>query len=196
MAGKGAAGALLLAGVMMSTGAMAASGDPVTGGSGTVAINVPIVTSTCSVSAPTSVSFDPIGRNQIIPGERGMILGLANNLITKTTFNMTFTNCQGILMRVDIRYPDHEHPGYYIAPQGMFYSGDPDHALRYDIELPSIPGVIVGGSIMDLFGFTYLTPDSDNFIFSPTIKLLSNGISVDNLGTQLIGAFEYILTYK
>ncbi|EEC0525047.1 hypothetical protein OS326_004453, partial [Salmonella enterica] len=48
-AGQGAAGALLLAGLMMSAGAMAASGDPVQGGSGSVTINVPIVTSTCSV---------------------------------------------------------------------------------------------------------------------------------------------------
>ncbi|EKH9011560.1 hypothetical protein PAA47_002642 [Salmonella enterica] len=34
MAGQGAAGALLLAGLMMSAGAMAVSGDPVTGGVG------------------------------------------------------------------------------------------------------------------------------------------------------------------
>ncbi|EFQ6392047.1 hypothetical protein HZ423_004767, partial [Salmonella enterica] len=53
MAGQGAAGALLLAGLMMSAGAMAASGDPVQGGSGSVTINVPIVTSTCSVTMPT-----------------------------------------------------------------------------------------------------------------------------------------------
>ncbi|ELS1445642.1 hypothetical protein R4911_003798, partial [Salmonella enterica] len=53
MAGQGVAGALLLAGLMVSAGVMAASGDPVTGGSGTVTINVPIVTSTCSVSVPT-----------------------------------------------------------------------------------------------------------------------------------------------
>ncbi|EAM1290819.1 hypothetical protein D5693_21235 [Salmonella enterica] len=49
MAGQGAAGALLLAGLMMSAGAMAASGDPVQGGSGSVTINVPIVTSTIAL---------------------------------------------------------------------------------------------------------------------------------------------------
>ncbi|EJF5652598.1 hypothetical protein QDX92_004581 [Salmonella enterica] len=65
MAGQGVAGALLLAGLMVSAGAMAASGDPVTGGSGTVTINVPIVTSTCSVSVPTEVNFDPIDKNTI-----------------------------------------------------------------------------------------------------------------------------------
>ncbi|ECD1969414.1 hypothetical protein EWJ11_22055 [Salmonella enterica subsp. enterica serovar Abaetetuba] len=67
MAGQGVAGALLLAG-MMSAGAMAASGDPVQGGSGTVTINVPIVTSTCSVSVPTEVNFDPINKNSLAPG--------------------------------------------------------------------------------------------------------------------------------
>ncbi|EEU6049486.1 hypothetical protein HES90_001191 [Salmonella enterica] len=36
MAGQGVAGALLLAGMMVSAGVMAASGDPVTGGSGTL----------------------------------------------------------------------------------------------------------------------------------------------------------------
>ncbi|EAT8443396.1 hypothetical protein E8Q25_23025 [Salmonella enterica] len=78
MAGQGAAGALLLAGLMMSAGAMAASGDPVQGGSGSVTINVPIVTSTCSVAVPTEVNFDPIDKKSIIgdAGLRGISLAM------------------------------------------------------------------------------------------------------------------------
>ncbi|EMS7957692.1 hypothetical protein WKT37_004117, partial [Salmonella enterica] len=69
MAGQGVAGTLLLAGLMMSAGAMAASGDPVQGGSGSVTLNVPIVTSTCSVSVPTEVNFDQSGRNTMVGGD-------------------------------------------------------------------------------------------------------------------------------
>ncbi|EKR1732460.1 TPA_asm: hypothetical protein G4L33_004947, partial [Salmonella enterica subsp. enterica serovar Madelia] len=70
MAGQGVAGALLLTGLMVSAGAMAASGDPVQGGSGTVTINVPIVTSTCSVSVPTEVNFDPTDKSSLAGGPR------------------------------------------------------------------------------------------------------------------------------
>ncbi|ECF9218006.1 hypothetical protein OL032_004499 [Salmonella enterica] len=81
MAGQGAAGALLLAGLMMSAGAMAVSGDPVQGGSGSVTINVPIVTSTCSVTVPTEVNFDPIGIDKIVGTSMGKDLPLIMTII-------------------------------------------------------------------------------------------------------------------
>ncbi|EJB9296266.1 hypothetical protein MXH15_003182, partial [Salmonella enterica] len=84
MAGQGAAGALLLAGLMVSAGAMAASGDTVQGGSGSVTINVPIVTSTCSVSVPTEVNLDPINKNSMFAGR----------LVESKSFDTVFSNCK------------------------------------------------------------------------------------------------------
>ncbi|ELO9060249.1 hypothetical protein R1G83_004578, partial [Salmonella enterica] len=89
MAGQGAAGALLLAGLMMSAGAMAASGDPVQGGSGSVTINVPIVTSTCSVAVPTEVNFDPVDKNSLT--------GYTAFIAIKE-LDMTLSNCSGKIL--------------------------------------------------------------------------------------------------
>ncbi|EKR1732391.1 TPA_asm: hypothetical protein G4L33_004857, partial [Salmonella enterica subsp. enterica serovar Madelia] len=86
MAGQGVAGALLLAGLMVSAGTMAASGDPVTGGSGTVTINVPIVTSTCSVSVPTEVNFDPTDKSSLIGGPR---------IVNTKEMDITLSHCNG-----------------------------------------------------------------------------------------------------
>ncbi|EMS7958271.1 type 1 fimbrial protein, partial [Salmonella enterica] len=90
MAGKKVAGTLLLAGLMMSAGSMAASGDPVQGGSGSVTINVPIVTSTCSVAVPTEVNFDPFDQKSII-GD-----GLYRDLDQKKkNMDITLSDCSG-----------------------------------------------------------------------------------------------------
>ncbi|EBE9117280.1 hypothetical protein C8507_21175, partial [Salmonella enterica] len=93
MAGQGAAGALLLAGLMVSAGAMAASGDPVQGGSGTVTINVPIVTSTCSVSVPTEVNLDPINKNSLSPG----------GLVASKNFDTVFSNCKDKTLQMSVQ---------------------------------------------------------------------------------------------
>ncbi|EDW8759695.1 TPA: hypothetical protein ACXPOP_004617, partial [Salmonella enterica] len=59
VAGKGAAG-LILAGLMVNSGAMAAAGQGGMGGSGTVKISVQLVTSTCAIAIPGEVTFDQI----------------------------------------------------------------------------------------------------------------------------------------
>ncbi|ELM3230450.1 type 1 fimbrial protein [Salmonella enterica] len=93
MAGQGVAGALLLTGLMVSAGAMAASGDPVTGGSGTVTINVPIVTSTCSVSVPTEVNFDSININSLPAGY----------WIESKNFDTVFSNCKDKTLQMSVQ---------------------------------------------------------------------------------------------
>ncbi|EFQ4677901.1 hypothetical protein P4X47_003806 [Salmonella enterica] len=136
MAGQGAAGALLLAGLMMSAGAMAASGDPVQGGSGSVTINVPIVTSTCSVSVPTEVSFDPIDRSNLstLPG----------HVIAAKTFDIRFTNCQGRAIQMTAQSQADNGASIGDLLQGGFSTGDDNRALEYIIEIPSITGVTGG----------------------------------------------------
>ncbi|EBP9900746.1 hypothetical protein AVM50_23685, partial [Salmonella enterica] len=93
MAGQGVAGVLLLTGLMVSAGAMAASGDPVQGGSGTVTINVPIVTSTCSVSVPTEVNFDPINKNSL----------RFSGLIASRNLDVAFSNCKDKTLQMSVQ---------------------------------------------------------------------------------------------
>ncbi|EDO2096176.1 type 1 fimbrial protein [Salmonella enterica] len=140
MAGQGAAGALLLAGLMMSAGAMAASGDPVTGGSGTVTINVPIVTSTCSVSVPTEVNLDPVDKNSV-PSNGGFI--------ESKNFDTVFSNCKDKTLQMSVQASGStDGQSVYYA---YFDSGDPDHALYYDIQPPKDAEIIGGGTTLSFF---------------------------------------------
>ncbi|EOF6473001.1 fimbrial protein, partial [Salmonella enterica] len=130
MAGQGVAGALLLAGLMVSAGAMAASGDPVTGGSGTVTINVPIVTSTCSVSVPTEVNLDPIDKNS---------LSNTDNFIESKNFDTVFSNCKDKTLQMSVQASSSD-----INVRGNFDSGDPQNVFYYDIQPPK-DAEITGG---------------------------------------------------
>ncbi|EKO4981243.1 hypothetical protein P0I13_004735 [Salmonella enterica] len=131
MAGQGVvAGALLLAG-MMSAGAMAASGDPVTGGSGTVTINVPIVTSTCSVSVPTEVNLDPLDKNS--QPEAG--------LVASKNFDTVFSNCKDKTLQMSVQASNSFNGGAHA----YFDSGDPDHAFYYNIQPPKDAEITGGG---------------------------------------------------
>ncbi|EDT6434297.1 hypothetical protein WP66_004672 [Salmonella enterica subsp. enterica] len=192
MAGQGVvAGALLLAG-MMSAGAMAASGDPVTGGSGTVTINVPIVTSTCSVSVPTEVNFDPTDKSSLTGG---------NRIVNTKEMDITLSHCNGKTLLMNAR-------GHAVSPSdatdGYFSSGDPDNALMYRIYVPMsteiTDGYAYAGSywISDLSNTYPLTikPNSDSYQIASLIKLLSTGKSVSNLGSAVSGGFDYTFTYQ
>ncbi|HAF5504161.1 TPA: hypothetical protein G8C29_001686 [Salmonella enterica] len=192
IAGQGVAGALLLAGLMMSTGVMAASGDPVQGGSGTVTINVPIVTSTCSVSVPTEVNLDQLDVNKISAT-------LQKDTIETKAFDITLANCNGKPIKMTVQ--SHADNGAPLTDKvtGGFSSGDPDRALAYYLAIPSIPGVT--GGVNGDFSLrndnpVMITPDSDNFIFSPTLILLHYYSSVKNLGSTVSGAFDYTVTYQ
>ncbi|ECE9311880.1 type 1 fimbrial protein, partial [Salmonella enterica subsp. enterica serovar Napoli] len=136
VAGKGAAG-LILAGLMVSSVAMAAAGDAVTGGSGTVKINVPLVTSTCTVTVPTEVNFDPINKNNLstVPGQ----------IVASKNFDITLSHCSGRAIKMAVSAngsPDMEKVYSFMD------SGDPDHALIYDIQIPTPGAGITGGDVL------------------------------------------------
>ncbi|EEM7559910.1 type 1 fimbrial protein [Salmonella enterica] len=192
MAGQGVAGALLLAGLMVSAGAMAASGDPVQGGSGTVTINVPIVTSTCSVSVPTEVNFDPTDKNSLTGGKR--VVNIKN-------MDITLSHCSGKTLQMSMR-------GHAVSPtsdiDGYFSSGDPDNALEYEVLVPMSTEITDGQSSDGSSWYVYLNntypltikPSSDNYPISFKIDLYSSGNNSTNLGSAVSGGFDYTFTYQ
>ncbi|EBR9571214.1 type 1 fimbrial protein [Salmonella enterica subsp. enterica serovar Sandiego] len=165
MAGQGVAGALLLAGMMVSAGVMAASGDPVTGGSGTVTINVPIVTSTCSVSVPTEVNFDSININSLPSG----------TFIASKNFDTVFSNCKDKTLQMRVQAPHSISSG----SNAYFDSGDPDQVFNYEIELPKDADITGGGMIDNssrIFALNntkpvLIKPGSDNYTMSSKVDL-------------------------
>ncbi len=189
---QGAAGALLLAGLMMSAGAMAASGDTVQGGSGSVTINVPIVTSTCSVAVPTEVNFDPFDQKSII-GD-----GLYRDLDQKKNMDITLSDCSGKTLHMTTQ----AHTiSSYDNLTGNFSSGDPDHVLAYLISYPNLPEISSGNIssfLMNLDNTHPLTikPNSDTYLMASYIQLLSLGKNPSNLGSTVSGGFDYALTYQ
>ncbi|EBQ0860471.1 hypothetical protein AYC68_23140 [Salmonella enterica] len=193
MAGQGTAGALLLAGLMVSAGAMAASGDPVQGGSGSVTINVPIVTSTCSVTVPTEINFDPVDKKSIISD--GVLRSLSNK-----NMDITLSGCSGKTLVMSTR-------AHAISPApaiyGYFSSGDPDHVLEYLIRVYSSGEEITGGYVsaarymyLDNTNPLILKPTSDTYRIASDIQLLSIGKNPSNLGTTVSGGFDYTFTYQ
>ncbi|ELK2414765.1 hypothetical protein RU063_003869 [Salmonella enterica] len=192
MAGKKVAGTLLLAGLMMSAGAMAASGDPVQGGSGSVAINVPIVASTCSVSMPAAVNVGNIDSARISPATVTAILA-------QESFDIGFTSCNGVPIQIITQSQSDNGATLTDLKKGGFNSGDPGKAIYYQIEMPSVSGV--SGGLDGFFSLrsnnpVIVTPDSDNFIFSPKIDIFRDKGSTKDLGSTLTGGFDYTITYK
>ncbi|EDV9706805.1 type 1 fimbrial protein [Salmonella enterica subsp. enterica] len=192
MAGQGVAGALLLAGLMVSAGAMAASGDPVTGGSGTVTINVPIVTSTCSVSVPTEVNLDPVNINSV---------SSESTWIESKNFDTVFSNCKDKTLQMSVQGKPSDNRGVY----SNFDSGDPSHISHYDIQPPLDAEIIGGGATIGstrVFAFdntrpVLIKPGSDNYTMSSKVDLsYLSGMSLANLGSALSGSFTYNITYQ
>ncbi|EBT1698585.1 hypothetical protein NEK12_005058 [Salmonella enterica] len=191
MAGQGVAGALLLAGLMVSAGAMAASGDPVTGGSGTVTINVPIVTSTCSVSVPTEVNFDPIDKNS---------LSNTDNFIESKNFDTVFSNCKDKTLQMSV-----QASSYDLNVRGTFDSGDPQNIFYYDIQPPKDAEITGGGATfssgrmftLDNTSPVLIKPGSDNYTMSSKVDLSHYvGRSMANVGSALSTSFTYNITYQ
>ncbi|EAT7400585.1 type 1 fimbrial protein [Salmonella enterica] len=149
---KSMAGTLLLAGLMMSAGTMAASGDPVQGGSGSVTINVPIVTSTCSVTVPTEVNFDPVDKNSIVI--------VPNRIIDISNMYMTLSHCSGQTLSMLTYRHDLNLTGHIRR----FNSGDPDHALRYKIYVPKVAEITNGNASAG----DYWLADLDGGMILPT----------------------------
>ncbi|EBR5511619.1 type 1 fimbrial protein [Salmonella enterica] len=191
MAGQGVAGALLLAGLMVSAGAMAATGDPVTGGSGTVTINVPIVTSTCSVSVPTEVNFDPIDKNSLPSGQ----------WVEGKNFDTVFSNCKDKTLQMSVQASNPFNGGAYAN----FDSGDPDHVFFYDIQPPQDAEITGGGTnlgstrvfALDNTSPVLIKPGSDNYTMSSKVDLSYYADrSRANVGSTVSTSFTYNITYQ
>ncbi|HCM4646031.1 TPA: type 1 fimbrial protein [Salmonella enterica subsp. enterica serovar Panama] len=191
MAGQGVAGALLLAGLMVSAGAMAASGDPVTGGSGTVTINVPIVTSTCSVSVPTEVNLDPIDKNSLPSG----------TFIESKNFDTVFSICKDKTLQMSVQA---SNPISNSGISAYFDSGDPDHVFEYDIQPPGGAEITGGGLAynstrifaLDNTSPVLIKPGSDNYTMSSKVDLSYNPVNVANVGSAISASFTYNITYQ
>ncbi|HCJ1778663.1 TPA: type 1 fimbrial protein [Salmonella enterica] len=191
MAGQGVAGALLLAGLMVSAGVMAASGDPVTGGSGTVTINVPIVTSTCSVSMPTEVNLDPIDKNS---------LSTTDNFIESKNFDTVFSNCKDKTLQMSV-----QASSYDVNLKGNFDSGDPQNAFYYEIQPPRDAEITGGGATLSsgrIFALdntqpVLIKPGSDNYTMSSKVDLSRwLGIPLADVGSAISTSFTYNITYQ
>ncbi|EJG3838533.1 TPA: hypothetical protein ACXPN4_003605 [Salmonella enterica] len=191
MAGQGVAGALLLAGLMVSAGVMAASGDPVTGGSGTVTINVPIVTSTCSVSVPTEVNLDPVNKNSLP----------SSQWIEGKNFDTVFSNCKDKTLQMSVQAANSSNGGTYAN----FDSGDPDHVFNYDIQPPRDAEITGGGTTygsarvfaLDNTRPVLIKPGSDNYTMSSKVDLSRwTSISLANVGSAVSASFTYNITYQ
>ncbi|EJF5652831.1 hypothetical protein QD116_004396 [Salmonella enterica] len=197
MAGQGVAGALLLAGLMVSAGAMAASGDPVTGGSGTVTINVPIVTSTCSVSVPTEVNLDQIDKNSLFP--------FKDNFIESKNFDTVFSNCKDKTLQMSVQVSNLGNP--LVGDSGseaFFDSGDPDRVFYYNIQPPKDAEITGGGATLaservfalDNTRPVLIKPGSDNYTMSSKVNLLYSSTHFVNVGSALSTSFTYNITYQ
>ncbi|ENP8169694.1 type 1 fimbrial protein [Salmonella enterica] len=190
MAGQGAAGALLLAGLMMSAGAMAASGDTVQGGSGSVSFNFSIVAPSCSVSVPTEVNLDQINKNSMRSG----------GLVESKSFDTVFSNCKDKTLQMGVQAADIMADGSWA----YFDSGDPDGTFFYNIQLPQ-DSEITGGRNLDVFDVFYLNnsrpvyikPGSDNYTMSSKVNFYRiTNASLANVGSVVSASFTYNISYQ
>ncbi|EOF6472839.1 hypothetical protein ACK100_004853, partial [Salmonella enterica] len=166
------------------------SGDPVTGGSGTVTINVPIVTSTCSVSMPTEVNLDPVNKNSLPSG----------TFIESKNFDTVFLNCKDKTLQMSVQASSSGD-----NRRGIFDSGDPDHVFNYDIQPPKDAEITGGGAnlassrvfVIDNTSPVLIKPGSDNYTMSSKVDLSHYvGRSVANVGPALSTSFTYNITYQ
>ncbi|EEI7369187.1 TPA: type 1 fimbrial protein [Salmonella enterica] len=198
MAGQGVAGALLLAGLMMSTGVMAASGDPVQGGSGTVNLSIPVVTTSCSISVPdTSFTFKEVSKNSADP---------VWTELDRQKFDILFKNCSMDTLSVSSQAAT-QATGVPNGDTGAFdSSSDPDQAFYFRVMLPKEVTGLKGGGIVYVNGDKYfnlkginpliITPSSDDYTLSNNILLLSSGKSRTNIASTVNGSFTYQVTYN
>ncbi|ECD4177132.1 type 1 fimbrial protein [Salmonella enterica subsp. enterica serovar Napoli] len=188
VAGKGAAG-LILAGLMVSSGAMAAAGDVVTGGSGTVKINVPLVTSTCTVTVPTEVNFDQINKNDLL--SKGF-----NVFIASKNFDITLSHCSGKTVKMVVHSS--------LSGLSSYFANMDNPSLKYDIQIPNPGTTITGGERFNnamVYDFTadkpfIITPDSDNYTLTSKVDLVTNTINPGvDMPDTVSGSFGYVVTY-
>ncbi|EHS2457525.1 type 1 fimbrial protein [Salmonella enterica] len=198
MAGQGVAGALLLAGLMVSVGAMAASGDPVTGGSGTVNLSIPVMTTSCSISVPnTSFTFKALSKNRT---------DKVWTVLDKQKFDILFKDCS--LDALSVKLQAATLPTDYSTGDTAAFdsSSDPDQAFYYRVMLPKEDTAIKAGGIHYTNGDGYfnltgassviINPSSDDYTLSSNILLMSSGKSRTNVASTVNGSFNYNITYQ
>ncbi|EAA6342291.1 hypothetical protein DRE41_22955 [Salmonella enterica subsp. enterica] len=189
VAGKGAAG-LILAGLMVNSGAMAAAGQGGMGGSGTVKISVQLVTSTCAIAIPGEVTFDPINKNDVP--------GAAFQFIASKNFDITLSHCSGKTVKMTVKSTTSLLAG---AP----YLANMTHVhYTYDIQILNPGPTITGGEkyynamVYDFTGnkpFTII-PDSDNYTFTSKVDLLTRvWHTAAEMPDTVSGTFTYNVTY-
>ncbi|HBC0354266.1 TPA: fimbrial protein [Salmonella enterica subsp. enterica serovar Napoli] len=150
VAGKGAAG-LILAGLMVNSGAMAAAGQGGMGGSGTVKISVQLVTSTCAIAIPGEVTFDPINKNDVP--------GAAFQFIASKNFDITLSHCSGKTVKMTVKSTTSLLAG---AP----YLANMTHVnYTYDIQIPNPGPTITGGKNIITQWFMTLLVISHSLLF-------------------------------
>ncbi|HBC0336480.1 TPA: type 1 fimbrial protein [Salmonella enterica subsp. enterica serovar Napoli] len=194
---SGKATLLLLTGLMMSSVAMADSGETVQGGSGNVTLSVPVTTTTCSVSIPeTAITFNTITKNSAAP------LG---TVLDDKKFDINFKDCVLDSMSIKTVASDYikDLPG--SDDTGAFDSStDPDQALYYRILLPKDPQIKSGG-ILFTSGDKYFNmkggplviyPGAADYTLSSKIRLVSSGKNRSNLTQNVTGSFNYLVTYN
>ncbi|ECD2400826.1 type 1 fimbrial protein [Salmonella enterica subsp. enterica serovar Newport] len=189
VAGKGAAG-LILAGLMVNSGAMAAAGQGGMGGSGTVKISVQLVTSTCAIAIPGEVTFDQINKNDVP--------GAAYQFIASKNFDITLSHCSGKTVKMTVKSTTS-----FLA--GAPYLANMTHVhFTYDIQIPNPGPTITGGEkyynamVYDFTGnkpFTII-PDSDNYTFTSKVDLLTTvWKTAAEMPDTVSGIFTYNVTY-
>lgn len=194
---SGKATLLLLTGLMMSSVAMADSGETVQGGSGNVTLSVPVTTTTCSVSIPeTAITFNTITKNSAAP---------FGTVLDDKKFDINFKDCVLDSMSIKTVASDYikDLPG--SDDTGAFDSStDPDQALYYRILLPKDPQIKSGG-ILFTSGDKYfhmkgdplvIYPGAADYTLSSKIRLVSSGKNRSNLTQNVTGSFNYLVTYN
>ncbi|EGW1221617.1 hypothetical protein JGI94_005057, partial [Salmonella enterica] len=155
----------------------------------TVTINVPIVTSTCSVSVPTEVNLDPLDKNSLP----------YSGLVASKNFDTVFSNCKDKTLQMSVQ-ASNPMP---VGSLAYFDSGDPDHAFYYNIQPPQ-DAEITGGSTTAAFRLfeldssspVLIKPGSDNYTMSSKVNLYWDGSSTANVGSALSTSFTYNITYQ
>ncbi|EFP1215536.1 hypothetical protein HPV03_004705 [Salmonella enterica] len=115
--------------------------------------------------------------------------------------DITLSHCNGKILLMNTR-------GHVVSPSdnisGYFSSGDPDHALKYNIYVPISAEISGGLAYTGSYWLLYLSnigsltirPNSDSYQIASLIKLISAASNSTNVGSAVSGGFDYTFTYQ